>query len=58
MKELKTDPKLKALFKPLSKEKLEELEEKISKKYDGTPLYVWKGNRWTQPLSAHEKVQY
>lgn len=44
MKELKTDPKLKALFKPLSKEKLEELEEKISKKYDGTPLYVWKGN--------------
>ena len=44
MKELKTDPKLKALFKPLSKEKLEELEEKISTKYDGTPLYVWKGN--------------
>ena len=44
MKELKTDPKLKALFKPLSKEKLDELEEKISTKYDGTPLYVWKGN--------------
>lgn len=44
MKELKTDLKLKALFKPLSKEKLEELEEKISTKYDGTPLYVWKGN--------------
>ena len=44
MKELKTDPKLEALFKPLSKEKLDELEEKISKKYDGTPLYVWKGN--------------
>lgn len=44
MKELKTDPKLKALFKPLSKEKLDELEEKISTKYDGTPLYIWKGN--------------
>lgn len=44
MKELRTDPKLKALFKPLPKEKLDELEEKISKKYDGTPLYVWKSN--------------
>ena len=44
MRELKTDPKLEALFKPLSKEKLDELEEKISTKYDGTPLYVWKRN--------------
>lgn len=44
MRELKTDPKLEALFKPLSKEKLDELEEKISTKYDGTPLYIWKGN--------------
>lgn len=44
MKELKIDPKLAALFKPLEKEQLNELEEKLKAKYDGTPLYVWKGN--------------
>lgn len=44
MKELKIDPKLAALFKPLEKEQLDELEEKLKAKYDGTPLYVWKGN--------------
>lgn len=44
MKELKIDPKLKALFKPLSKEELGELREKLLTKYDGTPLYVWKSN--------------
>lgn len=38
MKELKTDPKLKALFEPLSKEELKELKEKLLTKYDGTPL--------------------
>lgn len=43
MKELKIDPKLAALFKPLEKEQLDELEEKLKAKYDGTPLYVWKG---------------
>lgn len=42
MKELKIDPKLQALFKPLPKEELEELREKLITKYDGTPLYVWK----------------
>ena len=41
MKELKIDPKLKALFKPLPQEKLDELKEKLLKRYDGTPLYVW-----------------
>lgn len=44
MKELKIDPKLKALFKPLSKSELDELEEKLTTKYDGTPLYVWRGD--------------
>ena len=44
MKELKIDPKLAALFKPLEKEQLDELEEKLKAKYDGTPLYVWKGD--------------
>lgn len=44
MKELKIDSKLQALFKPLNREELEELEEKLSTKYDGTPLYVWKKN--------------
>lgn len=44
MKELITDEKFKKLFKPLGKEELENLEKGISKKYDGTPLYVWKGN--------------
>ncbi len=44
MKELITDEKFKKLFKPLGKEELENLENGISKKYDGTPLYVWKGN--------------
>lgn len=44
MKELKIDPKLAALFKPLEKGQLDELEEKLKAKYDGTPLYVWKGN--------------
>lgn len=44
MKELKIGSKLKALFKPLSEEELEELKEKLLTKYDGAPLYVWKGN--------------
>lgn len=44
MKELITDEKFKKLFKPLGKEELENLEKGLSKKYDGTPLYVWKGN--------------
>ena len=44
MKELKIDPKLKALFKPLPEKELEELKEKLLTKYDGTPLYVWKDN--------------
>nr|WP_142411322.1 hypothetical protein [Clostridium sp. Marseille-P7770] len=44
MKELKIDQKLAALFKPLEKEQLDELEEKLKAKYDGTPLYVWKGD--------------
>ena len=44
MRELKIDLKLQALFKPLPKEELEELKEKLLTKYDGTPLYVWKGN--------------
>jgi len=44
VKELKIDSKLKALFKPLSEKELEELKEKLLKKYDGTPLYVWKDN--------------
>ena len=44
MQQLKIDPKLKALFKPLPKEELNELEEKLITKYDGTPLYVWKGD--------------
>ena len=44
MRELKIDPKLQTLFKPLPKEELEELREKLIKKYDGTPLYVWKKN--------------
>lgn len=42
MRKLKIDPKLQALFKPLTKEELEELREKLITKYDGTPLYVWK----------------
>lgn len=42
MKELKIDSKLQALFKPLPKEELDELREKLLTKYDGTPLYVWK----------------
>lgn len=42
MRELKIDPKLQVLFKPLPKEELEELREKLITKYDGTPLYVWK----------------
>lgn len=42
MKELKIDPKLQALFKPLPKKELEELREKLITKYDGTPLYIWK----------------
>lgn len=44
MKELKIDQKLQSLFKPLPKEELEELREKLLTKYDGTPLYVWKNN--------------
>ena len=44
MQQLKIDTKLKALFKPLPKEELDELEEKLTTKYDGTPLYVWKGD--------------
>lgn len=44
MKELKIDPKLQALLKPLPEEELKELKEKILTKYDGTPLYVWKGD--------------
>lgn len=44
MKKLEIDQKLKALFKPLPKEELAELKEKLLTKYDGTPLYVWKGN--------------
>lgn len=43
MKELKIDPKLQALFKPLPEKELEELREKLLTKYDGTPLYIWKG---------------
>ena len=42
MKELKIDPKLQALFKPLPEKELEELREKLLTKYDGTPLYIWK----------------
>lgn len=44
MKELKIDSKLQALFKPLSNTERKELEEKLLTKYDGTPLYVWRGN--------------
>ena len=42
MRELRIDQKLQALFKPLPKDELEELKEKLLTKYDGTPLYVWK----------------
>lgn len=42
--ELKIDPKLQKLFKPLPTKDLEDLKGKLLKKYDGTPLYVWKGN--------------
>lgn len=40
MKKLEIDTKLKELFKPLPKEELAELKEKLLTKYDGTPLYV------------------
>lgn len=44
MKELKIDTKLQTLLKPLPEEELKELKDKLLTKYDGTPLYVWKGN--------------